>query len=52
MRAIALLSEGVSPRKIARVFKVDKDTVLGWLVEAARHSETVIGYMMVRRMMA
>jgi IS1 family transposase/transposase-like protein len=45
MRAIALLSEGVSPRKIARVFKVDKDTVLSWLVEAAKHSETVIGYM-------
>jgi hypothetical protein len=45
MRAIALLCEGVSPRKIARVFEVDKDTVLGWLAEAAKHSETVIGYM-------
>jgi transposase-like protein len=45
MRAIALLCEGVSPRKIARVFEVDKDTVLGWLAEAAKRSETVIGYM-------
>ncbi|MCP4536279.1 MAG: hypothetical protein GY832_03960, partial [Chloroflexi bacterium] len=45
MRAIALLSEGVNPRKIARVFEVDKDTVLRWLVEAAKHSEAVIGYM-------
>jgi IS1 family transposase/transposase-like protein len=45
MLAIALLCEGVSPRKIARVFEVDKDTVLGWLAEAAKHSETVIGYM-------
>ncbi|MCP4542271.1 MAG: hypothetical protein GY832_34550, partial [Chloroflexi bacterium] len=45
MRAIALLSEGVNPRKIARVFKVDKDTVLRWLVAAAKHSEAVMGYM-------
>ena len=45
MRGIALLCEGVNPRKIGRVFKVDKDTVLGWLVEAAKHSEVVIGYM-------
>ena len=52
MRAIATLCEGMSPRKVARVFKVDKDTVLGWLVEAAKHSEAVIAYMMVRRMMA
>ncbi len=45
MRAIATLCEGMSPRKVARVFKVDKDTVLGWLVEAAKHSEAVIAYM-------
>jgi transposase-like protein len=45
MRAIALLSEGVNPRKVARVFEVDKDTVLGWLAEAAKHSEAVIRYM-------
>jgi transposase-like protein/IS1 family transposase len=46
MRAIVTLCEGVSPRKVARIFEVDKDTVFGWLVEAALHSEAVIGYMM------
>jgi transposase-like protein/IS1 family transposase len=45
MRAIVGLCEGVSPRKVARIFEVDKDTVFSWLVEAASHSETVIGYM-------
>ena len=45
MRAIATLCEGASPRKVARIFEVDKDTVLSWLVEAAKHSEAVIGYM-------
>jgi IS1 family transposase/transposase-like protein len=45
MRAIAALCEGVNPRKVARIFEVDKDTVFSWLVEAASHSETVIGYM-------
>jgi IS1 family transposase len=45
LRAIASLCEGVSPRKVARIFGVDKDTVLGWLVAAAQHSEAVIGYM-------
>jgi transposase-like protein len=46
MRAIVTLREGVSPRKVARIFAVDKDTVVGWLVEAAMHSEAVIGYLM------
>jgi transposase-like protein/IS1 family transposase len=46
MRAIVSLCEGVSPRKVARIFEVDKDTVFGWLVEAAKHSEAVIGYVM------
>ena len=45
MRAIAALCEGVSPRKVARIFGVDKDTVFRWPVEAAMHSEAVIGYM-------
>jgi IS1 family transposase/transposase-like protein len=45
MRAIATLCEGVSPREVGRIFEVDKDTVLSWLVEAAKHSEAVIGYM-------
>ena len=46
MHGIALLCEGVSPRKVARVYKVDKDTVLRWLVDAAVHSEAVLGYML------
>jgi IS1 family transposase len=46
MHGIALLCEGVGRRKVARVYKVDKDTVLGWLVEAAVHSEAVLGYML------
>jgi transposase-like protein len=46
VHAIAFLCEGVSPRKVARVYKVDKDTVLRWLLEAAAHSEVVLGYMM------
>jgi transposase-like protein len=46
MRAIATLCEGVSPRPVARIFEVDKDTVLRWLVEAAAHSEGVVEYMM------
>ena len=46
MHGIALLCEGVSPRKVARVYKVDKDTVLSWLMEAAVHSEAVLGYML------
>ncbi|MCP4538327.1 MAG: IS1 family transposase, partial [Chloroflexi bacterium] len=45
MRGIAALCEGVGPRKVGRIFGVDKDTVLGWLVEAAKHSEAVMGYM-------
>jgi hypothetical protein len=31
---------------VARIYEVDKDTVFGWLVEAAKHSEAVIGYVM------
>ena len=45
MHGIALLCEGVGPRKVARVYKVDKDTVLRWLMDAAVHSEAVLGYM-------
>jgi len=46
LRGIAALGEGVSPRKVARIFGVDKDTVFDWLVQAAAHSEAVMGYMM------
>lgn len=46
MRAIATLGEGVNPRAVARIFGVDKDTVLRWLAEAAGHSEAVLSYML------
>jgi transposase-like protein len=35
--AIAALAEGLGIRAVARVFEVDPNTVLGWLVEAAVH---------------
>lgn len=44
IRAIVALSEGVSPRTVARIFEVDKDTVLSWLMAASAHTETVLGY--------
>ena len=37
--AIAALAEGLGIRAVARVFEVDPNTVLGWLVEAADHLE-------------
>ena len=38
--AIAALAEGVGIRAVARVFAVDPNTVLNWLVEAAEHLAT------------
>jgi IS1 family transposase len=38
--AIAALAEGLGIRAVARVFEVDPNTVLGWLVEAADHLQT------------
>lgn len=35
--AITALAEGLGIRAVARVFEVDPNTVLGWLVEAAEH---------------
>jgi IS1 family transposase len=35
--AIGALAEGLGIRAVARVFEVDANTVLGWLVEAAAH---------------
>jgi IS1 family transposase len=35
--AVAALAEGLGIRAVARVFEVDPNTVLGWLVEAAEH---------------
>jgi IS1 family transposase len=37
---IAALAEGLGIRAVARVFEVDPNTVLGWLVEAADHLQT------------
>jgi IS1 family transposase/transposase-like protein len=37
VRVLACLAEGLSIRATARVFEVDPNTVLGWLVEAAEH---------------
>ena len=42
IRAVVGSSEGVSPRKVARIFRVDKDTVLRWLVAASAHSEAAV----------
>jgi hypothetical protein len=35
VRVIACLAEGLGIRGTARVFEIDPNTVLGWLVEAA-----------------
>jgi hypothetical protein len=37
VRVLACLAEGLGIRATARVFEVDPNTVLGWLVEAAEH---------------
>jgi IS1 family transposase len=37
--AIAALAEGLGLRAVARLFDVDPNTVLGWLIEAAEHLE-------------
>jgi len=42
--AIAALAEGLGIRAVARVFEVDPDTVLSWLVEAADHLEAFSRY--------
>jgi hypothetical protein len=42
--AIAALAEGLGIRAVARVFEVDPNTVLGWLVEAADHLQTFSRY--------
>jgi transposase-like protein len=42
--AIAALAEGLGIRAVARVFEVDPNTVLGWLVEAAEHLEAFSRY--------
>jgi IS1 family transposase/transposase-like protein len=42
--AIAALAEGLGIRAVARVFEVDPNTVLGWLVEATEHLEAFSRY--------
>jgi IS1 family transposase/transposase-like protein len=42
--AIAALAEGLGIRAVARVFEVDPNTVLSWLVEAAAHLEAFSGH--------
>jgi len=42
--AITALAEGLGIRAVARVFEVDPNTVLTWLVEAAEHLETFSRY--------
>ena len=44
MWAIATLAEGLGIRAVARVFAVDPNTVLLWLVEAAAHLEAFSRY--------
>jgi transposase-like protein len=38
--AVSALAEGLGIRAVVRVFEVDPNTVLGWLVEAADHLQT------------
>ena len=42
--AIAALAEGLGIRAVARVFETDPNTVLTWLVEAAKHLEAFSRY--------
>jgi len=40
--ALAALAEGLGIRAVARVFEVDPNTVLLWLVEAAEHLKALL----------
>ena len=42
--ALAALAEGLGIRAVARVFEIDPNTVLGWLVDAAEHLEAFSRY--------
>ena len=42
--AIGALAEGLGIRAVARVFEVDPNTVLRWLVEAADHLQAFSRY--------
>ena len=44
MRVLACLAEGLGIRATARVFEVDANTVLHWLVEAAEQLRAFSAY--------
>jgi IS1 family transposase len=44
VHVLACLAEGLGIRSTARVFEVDPNTVLGWLVEAAEHLQAFSAY--------
>jgi transposase-like protein len=46
LRAIATLAEGLGIRAVGRVFHVEANTVLAWLIEAAEHAETVSHFLL------
>ncbi len=46
MRVLACLAEGLGIRAAARVFEVDPNTVLQWLVEAAEHLRALSRYVL------
>ena len=47
--AIGALAEGLGIRAVARVFEVDPNTVLQWLVEVADHAAAFCQYFFARR---
>jgi hypothetical protein len=46
MQAVGTLAEGLGIRAVARVFEVDPNTVLQWLVEAAKHLQAFSQYVL------
>ena len=44
MWAVGALAEGLGIRAVARVFEVDPNTVLAWLVEVAEHTAAFSPY--------
>ncbi len=46
LRAIAALAEGLGIRAVSRVFEVEANTVLAWLIEAADHAEALSRYLL------
>jgi hypothetical protein len=46
VRVVATVAEGLGLRAMARIFEVDPNTVLQWLIEAAGHLETFSHYLL------